>query len=345
MTPRPVDPIAAFCDDYHDYHNITKPRRLMQIRVLRELEDQLPGSVLDIDAAQLRAYMGWLVNERGLHPNTVRQYRNAIKPLLTWAWERRWISADDLLEMRSVRLPRGAGPYSTPRPYKRKQLDRFWREMEERYPWSVDGTIETAEKFLTRWRKGTSKWNRVQRYAKRLQIEAIVALALYGGLRRDEIFNLQLDDMHPDNEYIVVRARKNKEGEWRERAVPWLGDQMRPAVARWLEFRDELDPPHDRPWLSLHHQAHHRKAMRHRMFEMLLHDIGDGWEFHRMRHTAATIMLRSGIPLDKVSKILGHSRLEQTRQYAEVSHNDLVVVARRIAGDYSRAFARNEEAA
>jgi site-specific recombinase XerD len=345
MTPRPDDPIAAFCAGYHDYHGITKARRKMQIRVLREFEDQLPGGVLDIDAAQLRTYLAWLVAERGLHPNTVRQYRNAIKPLLTWAWENRWISADNLLELRSVRLPRGASANGVPRPYSRKQLDRFWPQMEERYPWSRDGTIETAERFLVRWRNGTSKWNRVQRYAKRLQIEAIIALALYGGLRRDEIFNLQLDDMHPDNEYVVVRARKNKEGEWRERAVPWLGDQMRPAVARWLEFREELDPPHDRPWLSLHNDRHHLKIMPHRKFEMLLCEIGSGWEYHRMRHTAATIMLRSGIPLDKVSKILGHSRLEQTRQYTRVSHNDLVVAARRVAGDYSRAFARNEEAA
>jgi site-specific recombinase XerD len=344
MTPRPADPIAAFSADYHDYHNITTARRKMQTRVLRELEDYLPGGVLEIDAAQLRSYMGWLVSERGLHPNTVRQYRNAIKPLLTWGWENKWISADDLLELRSVRLPRGASANSVPKPYKRKQLQRFWVEMEERYPWSRDGTIATADRLLARWQRGTSKYNRVQRYAKRVQIEAIVALALYGGLRRDEIFYLSLEDMHPDNEYIVVRARKNRDGEWRERAVPWLGEQMRPAVERWLEFRELLDPPHDRPWLSLHTYAHYRKPMRHRQFEMLLHDIGGGWEFHRMRHTAATIMLRSGIPLDQVSKILGHSRLEMTRQYAKVSHHDLVVAARRVAGDYSQAFARDEAA-
>jgi site-specific recombinase XerD len=199
--------------------------------------------------------------------------------------------------------------------------------------------------LLVRWRNGTSRWNRVQPYAKRLQIEAIVALALYGALRRDEIFNLQLDEMHPDNEYIVVRSRKNEQGEWRARAVPWLSADMRDAVGRWLEFRDSMAPAHDRPWLSLHYEANRLKPMRHRQFEMLMREIGSGWEYHRMRHTAATLMLRSGMPLDKVSKVLGHSRLEQTRQYTKVSHGDVVLAARRVADDYSRAFAREEEAA
>jgi site-specific recombinase XerD len=340
----PVDPIGVFCAYYHEYHDITEQRRRMQTRVLRELEDHLPGGVLAIDAEQLRAYTSWLVTVQGLHPNTVRQYLNAIKPLIKWLWENRLISAENLLELSAVRPPRGASANGTPKPYGRKELERFWRELAERYPWSRDGTIERAEMFLKRWREGQSRWNRVQPYAKRLQIEAIVALALFGGLRRDEIFNLQLDEMHPDNEYVVVRSRKNREGEWQPRAVPWLSPEMRTAVARWLAFRDELAPAHDRPWLSLHYDEHHLKAMRHRQFEMLVRQIGSGWEYHRMRHTAATIMLRSGIPLDKVSTILGHARLEQTRQYAKVTHNDVVAAARRVTGDYSRAFSREEAA-
>ncbi|MGH2839214.1 MAG: hypothetical protein ACRDKY_00135 [Solirubrobacteraceae bacterium] len=36
---------------------------------------------------------------------------------------------------------------------------------------------------------------------------------------------------------------------------------------------------------------------------MLARNIGRGWEYRRLRHTAARMMLRSGIPLERVQKI------------------------------------------
>lgn len=328
------DPIAEFCAFYHEYNDISEQRRKMQLRVLREFERRLPGPVADVTADQLQAFMASLV-ANGLHPNTVRQYLNAIRPLLTWMWNRKLISADTLLELRAVRAPRGATGESKPRPYTRKELARFWGELERAYPRRPD-----IDKFVKRWRNGTSKWNRVQAHAKRLQIEAIIALALYGGLRRDEIFNLALEELDPGNEYIVVRsARKNPSAEQRVRGVPWMSEDMKAAVERWLEFRELLAPAHDRPWLSLH-QSHRLKAMRHRQFEMLMRNIGRGWEYHRMRHTAITTMVRAGVPIERVMKIAGHARLQQTMAYTKIEHGDVVLAARRVQGIYGRAFGR-----
>jgi len=171
-------------------------------------------------------------------------------------------------------------------------------------------------------------------------MEAIIHLALYGALRRDEIFNVDLEEMHHDNAYLVVRsARKNPQGEPRVRAVPWMSESMRTAVESWLRLRELIAPAHSAPWLSLH-QGHYQKPMRHRQFEMLLRNVGRGWEFHRMRHTAATEMLRHGMPLDKVSEILGHTRLEQTREYIKVLPDDVVRAAAKITADYDTALRR-----
>jgi site-specific recombinase XerD len=221
------------------------------------------------------------------------------------------------------------------------QIERFLRELEESRPWAHEGGIERGELYLKRWRKSLSRWPRVQPYMKRCQIEAIVHLALHGALRRDEIFNMPADALHPDNEYLVVAsARKNPEAQVRLRAVPWMTAEVRLAVGRWLTLREELAPAHDRAWLSLHTKAHRLKPMRHRRFEMLLRNVGRGWEYHRMRHTAATEMLRRGMPLDSVSRIIGHTRLEQTRAYLRVLPDDLVKAAARIEADYSQALAR-----
>ena len=336
------DRIAEFCGFYHDYHAISPARRVMQERVLREFEASLAGrELVDAGAEDLQGYFATLVSDQGLHPNTVRQRRNAIAPFLTWAWERKLIGADRLLELRAVRLPRGATGRGTPRPYKRQQIERFWQELEESRPWAHDGGIDRGELYLRRWRQGISRWSRVQPYMKRCQIEAITHLALHGALRRDEIFNLSPTAMDPENAYlVVVGARKNTEGDARVRAVPWMTDSMREAVGRWVTLRAELAPDHDCAWLSLHTEAHRLKPLRHRQFEMLLRNVGRGWEFHRMRHTAATEMLRSGMALEKVSTIIGHTRLEQTREYIKVLPDDVVKAAAAIQTTYDSALAR-----
>ena len=41
--------------------------------------------------------------------------------------------------------------------------------------------------------------------------------------------------------------------------------------------------------------------------------------FHELRHTAATLMLANGVPLEVVSKVLGHANLSITSDvYAKV---------------------------
>ena len=44
---------------------------------------------------------------------------------------------------------------------------------------------------------------------------------------------------------------------------------------------------------------------------------------HVMRHTAATIALRNGMPLEQVKEFLGHSNLNTTMIYAKVSKDDV----------------------
>ena len=50
-------------------------------------------------------------------------------------------------------------------------------------------------------------------------------------------------------------------------------------------------------------------------------------------------MLRHGKPRDKV-EILGDTRLEQTREFAQVGPDDVVRAAQRIQADYTNALRR-----
>ena len=50
---------------------------------------------------------------------------------------------------------------------------------------------------------------------------------------------------------------------------------------------------------------------------------------HRFRHTLATNLLKAGMPLERVQKILGHSKITTTQKYIFVDDTD-------VANDYRK---------
>jgi site-specific recombinase XerD len=54
---------------------------------------------------------------------------------------------------------------------------------------------------------------------------------------------------------------------------------------------------------------------------------------HRLRHTAATQMLRAGASLPEIGQLLRHRRAMTTAIYAKVDRDALRTIARRWPGD------------
>lgn len=343
----PLDPlIDAYARHHYAYNNICEDRRRQQPRMLQSFVEFIaPTPLNEVQARHLRDFLSMRL-ESGTAPSTVRRDLNMVRPFLAWLYAEGIIGADVMLAVREVRAPRGSSVI-VPRPYRTKEIRRFWDEFEEAYPWARDrNERERGEFWLNRYRRGSSPWKRVVPYARRLQAEAIVTLALHGGLRLDEIHRLELDHMDPDNEYVIVNgARKNAAGVHTLRAVPWIVPQMRDAVREWLEFRAEIEPEHDRPWLTLRPTHRALDPLQFKVYERVL-AFGE-WEMHRMRHTAATEMLRGGWKLEHVQKILGHSRLEMTLKYAQIVEDDLVRANYRNQESMgaAAAHARDKEAA
>lgn len=317
--PGVVDDLALVENFYHyalTYKGIEPARARQQRRTLLKFRDTLGGrTLLEVRAADLSAFL-WQMIETGSHPNTVYRYRHLISPWYSWAWENGYCSAETLLRIRSVRNPRGGSGKSIPNPYTRTELAQFWRTLEDRYPL-------TSEKRVALWHKNwlSGLWTArpVMRHANRLQFEAITMLALDMGLRAGELYNTPLNDLHYDNEYIIVFATKTG----KSREVPY-SPRTREVMRRWLEFRTLLNPGHDFPWLTLYFVRDPATPLHGKPWRWLFRNrLGPMWGLQRLRHTCATERLRAGMPLEVVQRLLGHANIAQTLAYAQITSPDL----------------------
>lgn len=305
--------IERFEREYVQYHGLSEHRAVRQVRELRAFEKHAGRPIQECGAPEFKSYLTSLV-ESGLHVNTVAKKAGMIRPYFGWAFDVGLVSGDTLMAVKRVKDPKGATKKTRPKPYSAKELRQFWADLDRAWPLA-------EEKFIARWQRGTSRWHRVYTHAMRLQLETIVRLALDCGLRKQEIWGLTIDDMHPDNFYVVVTNGKREAGGLdKAREVPFT-KQSRLAVARWLEFRALINPKHAEPWLSLY-GAHRAKPLRWARYEELIGTVGP-YTLHRFRHTCATNWLRAGVDLSLVSRLLGHSTIQQTLCYAEIVKDDI----------------------
>ena len=139
----------------------------------------------------------------------------------------------------------------------------------------------------------------------------ILAVALLG-LRKGEIFGLDVDDVDTDRWEIHVHrshgGSTTKSG--RARIVP-VHPALRAVIAHAIELADAktrvLFP-------GLGGERRHKGAQMARELNAYLKaaEITKHIRFHDLRHTAATMMLQAGAPIQHVSKMLGHSSISIT---------------------------------
>jgi len=152
---------------------------------------------------------------------------------------------------------------------------------------------------------------------------AVLMLQLRLGLRVAEVAALQLRDFDWRRGEVLVRGKGN-----REERLP-LPVDVGEAVADWLR--------NGRPASSSTHVFTAMRAPRRELtgsaVSVIVSRAAQRAQIpdvtaHRLRHTAATHLLRSGASLPEVGQVLRHASLLSTAIYAKVDHTALSVVAR-----------------
>jgi site-specific recombinase XerD len=322
-----MEVISSFCSEHLDAREISRDRQRAQLRLIERFREWLdPRNLLAADGELLAAF---LVDreDAGMGANTIRKERAMLLSFFSWAYHRGLISAEAQLSLRSTPTPAGSCSSTRPKPYTRQEIKRLSAQLDTRWPRLDDVDVEHR---IARWSRGTGRYARIRPHAIRLQLEAIIALTLYCGLRPTELAASTADDLHPDNAYVVARKRDG-----RVRAVPYP-DAARGPVGTWLSLREAIGPEHNVPWLALWAEPTCRQQMSDDSLSRVLSTyIGVGWSLIRLRQTCGICWLRAGLPIWHVQRLLGHHSIRDTLVYAEAVKADTHRAAERLHDEFS----------
>jgi site-specific recombinase XerD len=293
---------------------LSSARRVAYLRLLREFDPWLCAAAPTLgDAEALRWFLKRQLDD-GYSASTVRKHLAMAHVFFEWGYEHRHVDAATLLAVRAVRLPVASARVAVPQPYRPSELRALRTTLDQRWPKLAD---DEAEKWLRRYSDGRSPYSRVRSHGIRCQLDAIIMLALHLGLRRREIFALDVVMAHPDNDSVVVWGDDARSVE-RARAVPWTV-AARAAMSAWIDCRYAIAPEHDRLWLNLHAEPTIMQPMKAETFNRALATyIGRGWTLKQLRDTCAAGWVRAGLPLGRLRELLGLARIEDTLPYARL---------------------------
>lgn len=151
---------------------------------------------------------------------------------------------------------------------------------------------------------------------------AILMLFLNCGIRRSELVGLNLTDVYEDRIRVVGKGNK-------ERFV-YFGSACRKAIDAYLAERNQKVLTDNRALFGSRDGNRISVTAVHRLVKKALLRAGlDSTQFsaHKLRHTAATMMLSGGVDVKTVQEVLGHENLNTTQIYTHIENTELKIAA------------------
>ena len=151
---------------------------------------------------------------------------------------------------------------------------------------------------------------------------AILMIFLNCGIRRAELVGLNLSDVYEDRLRIVGKGNK-------ERFV-YMGDACKKAVLAYLEERAKIDANDPRALFISREKNRVSPSAVHNLVKK--HILASGldasqYSAHKLRHTAATLMLSGGVDVRTLQEVLGHEHLNTTEIYTHIENTELKIAA------------------
>lgn len=151
---------------------------------------------------------------------------------------------------------------------------------------------------------------------------AMIDLLYSTGIRVGELVGLNISDIDFEERECIVFGKGDK-----ERRV-YFDAKTKLHLQEYIESRTD-----DNPALFVTLDAPHAR-LKISGVEIRVRELGrklniDKIHPHKFRRTMATRAIDKGMPIEQVQKILGHSQIDTTMQYAIVNQNNVKVSHRR----------------
>ena len=151
----------------------------------------------------------------------------------------------------------------------------------------------------------------------------ILTLFLNCGLRISELVGLNLSDVRDDQLRVLGKGNKER--------VIYLNDACKDAIRQWLTERDAMGAVDKNALFITRKHTRITTAAVHKLVKKHLAEAGldsSQYSSHKLRHTAATLMLQNGVDVRTLQEVLGHDHLNTTQIYTHVSSDDLRIAAK-----------------
>lgn len=147
---------------------------------------------------------------------------------------------------------------------------------------------------------------------------AILMVFLNCGIRRSELVGLNLTDVYEDRIRVVGKGNKER--------IVYMGTPCRKAIEAYLIERNKIVLSDNRALFGSRDKNRISVTAVHRLVKKHLLAAGlDATQFsaHKLRHTAATLMLSGGVDVKTVQEVLGHENLNTTQIYTHIENTEL----------------------
>lgn len=217
----------------------------------------------------------------------------------------------------------------TARARKLSALKSFYKYLTVRTKQLVDNPVADLE--YPKLRKSLPKYLTLEQSSALLQAVsgqnekrdyAILMLFLNCGIRRSELVGLNLSDVYEDRIRVVGKGNKER--------IVYFGTACRKAIDAYLVERNKKVLSDNRALFGSRDGNRISVTAVHRLVKKAFLQAGlDSSQFsaHKLRHTAATMMLSGGVDVKTVQEVLGHENLNTTQIYTHIENTELKLAA------------------
>ena len=260
-----------------------------------------PQAVTPTDLREFRQYS---LLQKKAAGNTINRRLAALSAYFAFLVESGELARNPMAGIRKVDVPK-----SSLRWLDRKEQYRLNRAMEQDFQFA-------RQHYPKRW-------------LSRQRDFSLMTLLKNSGLRVSEAAQLELGDLTLSERKGSLLVRKGKGN--KQRTIP-LNADARNALQEWLAVRPET-PDNDFVFIALESDA--KGALSSRAIQRIVARYGKKADLpdltpHVLRHTFAKNLVNSGVTLEKVAALLGHSSLDTTRIYITPSMKDLEMAVARV---------------